>query len=89
MFRVKTQDQLDKVVDSLEPTIIQIDVSKKDPTNSRTIELIKYARSRGIYVEVHAEGDSADWRLLYQAGARMFHTKTPHVVAEFRESVQL
>ena len=86
MFRVKAQDQLDKLVDSLNPTIIQIDVSKKDPTNSQTMSLIKYARSLGIYVEVHAEGDPADWRRLYLAGARMFHTTNPRAVAEFRES---
>ena len=89
MFRVKTQSQLDKVVESFDPTIIQVDVSKQDPTNSQTIELIRDARSRGIYVEVHAEGKAADWRLLYEAGARMFHTAKPDEVAEFRESLDL
>lgn len=88
MFRVKNRHQLDDVVNGFDPTWIHIDVNKDDPTNAKTLELIRYARERKLCVQVHAEGTPADWMILYDAGARMFHTTKPAKVAEFRATLQ-
>lgn len=77
MFMVTSKKQIDDIKQRFNPSTIEIKLNKKDPTNERTLNLIRYATSRGFIVETHAEGDEADWRKLIEAGVRIFHTRAP------------
>ncbi|MEM9643424.1 MAG: glycerophosphodiester phosphodiesterase family protein [Planctomycetota bacterium] len=87
MFRVKSRQQLDRVSELFQPGLIHIDVARDDPTHADTIELIKHACDLKMHVQVHAEGGPSEWRELYNAGARMFHTSNPARFAQFRDSL--
>lgn len=77
MFQVTSQQQIDDIKQRFNPSTIEIKISKKNPTNANTLDLIKYATAKGIIVETHAEGQEEDWLKLIEAGVRIFHTKTP------------
>lgn len=77
MFMVTSKKQIDDIKARFNSSTIEIKLKKEDPTNERTLDLIRYATSRGFVVESHAEGDEDDWRKLIEAGVRIFHTKAP------------
>ena len=83
MFRVSTKGQVDDIKARFDPLTIQINVSKSDPANRKTLELIQYAATRGLLVQAHAEGKSGDWAKLIEAGVRMVHTSSPSKVKAF------
>ncbi len=86
MFKTHSKKQIDDIKARFESSAIQVDVSKSDPTNPKTLELIRYAAGLGMLVETHAEGSPDDWAQLVDAGVGMFHTKTPGEVKEFLRS---
>jgi lysophospholipase L1-like esterase len=83
MFMVSKKQQIDDIKKQFDPSTIQVNIDKDDPTNPRTLELIRYAADQGMQVEVHAEGTEHDWQELIQAGARMFHTSKPAKMSVF------
>ncbi|MBT5707281.1 MAG: glycerophosphodiester phosphodiesterase family protein [Verrucomicrobia bacterium] len=83
MFRVKDRKQLDNVIETFNPSVIHIDVSRTNPASEETLELIRYARSRSLHVQTHAEGQRDDWTKLINAGVRMFHTSAPAKLSQF------
>ena len=83
MFRLASKAQIDDIKVRFDPIWIHIDVSKTDPANSATLELIKYATSQGLLVQVQARGDAEDWAKFVEAGARMIHTSSPSKVKAF------
>ena len=83
MFMVSSKAQVDDIKAIFESRWIQINVSRKDPSNAKTLELIRYATSQGMQVETHAEGDAEDWIKLVEAGVRMFHASGPSKVKAF------
>lgn len=83
MFMISTRKQVDDIQKRFNPSRIQVNVSKKDPTNPKTLDLIRYAAEKGLLVEVHAEGREQDWQKLIEAGVRMFHTGKPARVQAF------
>lgn len=86
MFMVSTSHQVDEIKKTFDPSIIQINVDKNDPTKPETLELIRYAVDQGMLVETHAEGTEEDWRKLIRAGVRMFHTGKPAKMKAFLNS---
>ena len=83
MFMVSNKKQVDDIRARFDPTTIQVNLSKDDPINARTIELIRYADRKGFVVETHAEGTEDDWRALIAAGVRIFHTGKPAKMKSF------
>lgn len=83
MFMVSSKKQFDDIVKRFRPTMIQINLPKNEPTNPKTLDLIRYATSEGIQVETHAEGNPDNWRRLIQAGVRIFHTNKPAKMKRF------
>lgn len=77
MFMVNSKKQIDDIKVRFNSSTIEIKLNRKDPTNERTLNLIRYATSKGFVVETHAEGDENDRRKLIEAGVRIFHTKAP------------
>ena len=77
MFKVANKKQIDDVKQRFDPLTIQVNLNKSDPTNPRTLDLIRYAVSKHLIVETHAEGKAEDWTRHIQAGVRMFHTNKP------------
>ncbi len=75
MFKVKKTKQIEEILDRFDPLTIQVDVKKDDPANPKTLDVIRYATSRGLLVETHAEQGEKEWAQLVDAGVRMFHTK--------------
>ncbi|QDT10818.1 glycerophosphodiester phosphodiesterase family protein [Planctomycetes bacterium K23_9] len=89
MFMVSNEKQIDDVKKRFNPTMIQVNLSKTDPANERTLELIRYAASKGFRVETHAEGTEQDWRQLIQAGVRIFHTSKPAKMRVFLSQLEV
>lgn len=87
MFMVSTKKQVDDIQQRFNPTMIQVNISKDDPAHPRTLELIRYAASKQLLVETHANGTEHDWRQLVQAGVRMFHTTRPDKVKAFLRTI--
>jgi glycerophosphoryl diester phosphodiesterase len=83
MFKVSSKKQLDDIQARFDPLFIQINLSKKDPSATDTLALIRYASSRGLLVETHADGTAEDWAKLVDAGVRMFHSSKPSLVQAF------
>lgn len=83
MFMVTSKKQVDDIKMRFESSTIEIKLNKEDPTNERTLDLIRYASGRGFVVETHAEGNEDDWRKLITAGVRIFHTRAPSRVKTF------
>ncbi|TWT98718.1 Glycerophosphoryl diester phosphodiesterase [Neorhodopirellula pilleata] len=88
MFMVSNKKQVDEIQEQFDPSTIQVNVSKKDPADARTLELIRYAVDKGITVETHAEGTEEDWKKLIDAGVRMFHTSKPSRVKTFLKQLR-
>jgi glycerophosphoryl diester phosphodiesterase len=86
MFKTSGKKQVDDIVARFDPLTIQINISKSEPTNPETLELVRYATGRGLMVEAHAEGSPDDWAKLIDAGVRMFHTKKPAEMGHFLHS---
>ncbi|TWU46620.1 glycerophosphodiester phosphodiesterase family protein [Rubripirellula reticaptiva] len=89
MFMVSNKNQVDDVKQRFNPTMVQVNVSKNDPANPQTLELIRYATSKGFLVETHAEGTEQDWRQLIQAGVRIFHTNKPAKMKAFLRQMEV
>lgn len=83
MFMVYNTKQVDDIKKRFNPSRIQINLKKDDPTNSETLELIRYAADQGLLVETHAEGTQQDWQKMVDAGVRMFHTSKPAKLKKF------
>lgn len=83
MFMVSEKKQVDDIKKTFNPSTIQINVDKDDPTHPKTLKLIRYAADQGMLVQVHAEGTERDWQKLIRAGARMFHTSKPAKMKTF------
>lgn len=77
MFMVSSQKQIDEIKTRFNSTTIEIKLDKADPSNEKTLDLIRYATNKGFVVETHAEGEEDDWGKLIEAGVRIFHTRTP------------
>lgn len=77
MFKVSSKKQIDDIKARFNCSTIEIVLNKMAPTNQRTLDLIRYATSRGFVVETHAEGGEDDWRNLIEAGVRIFHARAP------------
>tara|TARA_R110002096_G_scaffold147671_3_gene307605 strand:- start:2841 stop:3713 length:873 start_codon:yes stop_codon:yes gene_type:complete len=86
MFKTHSKKQIDDIVARFNPTTVQVHVTKSNPADPKTLELIRYATSLGMLVETHAEGTHDDWAKLVDAGVRMFHTNKPSKVKEFLQS---
>ncbi|TWU48867.1 Glycerophosphoryl diester phosphodiesterase [Rubripirellula tenax] len=89
MFMVSNKKQVDDVRQRFNPTMIQVNVSKDDPANARTLELIRHATMKGFIVETHAEGTEQDWRQLIEAGVRIFHTAKPAKMQAFLRKMEV
>nr|WRX36684.1 hypothetical protein [uncultured bacterium] len=89
MFMVSNKQQVDAIKQQFDPSTIQVNVNKDDPTNPETLELIRYATGQGMLVEAHAEGTEQEWRKLLQAGVRMFHTTKPAKIKAFLRTTEL
>ena len=89
MFRVKNRKQLDNVIGTFNPSIIHIDVNRTNPASEETLNLIRYARSRRLHVQTHAEGQRDDWTKLVNAGVGMFHTSAPAKLSKFCRELRL
>ncbi len=87
MFMVSNKNQVDDIRRRFDPTTIQVNLRKDDPTDARTIELIRYASRKGFVVETHAEGTEDDWRVLIGAGVRIFHTGKPAKMESFLQQM--
>ena len=83
MFKVKKSKQIDDIQARFDPLTIQVDVKKEDPANSKTLDVIRYATSKGLLVETHAEKGEKEWAQLVDAGVRMFHTKEASKIQAF------
>ena len=82
MFQVTSKEQIDDIKARFDSSTIEIKLNKSDPTNEKSLDLIRYATDKGFIVETHAEGDEEDWSKLIDAGVRIFHTKTPSKMKE-------
>jgi glycerophosphoryl diester phosphodiesterase len=89
MFKVSTKKQIDDIKTRFDPLTVQINLSKYEPTNRQTLELIQYAVSQGLLVQTHAEGKAEDWLKLIDAGVRMFHTNNPSKLKAFLLTVPM
>ena len=87
MFMVSKTKQVDDIQKRFDPSSIQVNLNKGDPTNPETLKLIRYAADRGMLVETHAEGTEQDWLKLIKAGVRMFHTNKPARMKAFLREV--
>lgn len=87
MFMVYNAKQVDDIQKRFDPSIIQVNVKKDDPTNAKTLQLIRYATDQGLLVEAHAEGTEPDWQKLIDAGVRMFHTSKPARMKTFLQGI--
>ncbi|QDT05081.1 cytoplasmic glycerophosphodiester phosphodiesterase [Rubripirellula lacrimiformis] len=87
MFMVSSTKQVDDIQKRFDPSRIQVNVNKNDPTNPETLKLIRYATDQGMLVEAHAEGTEQDWQELIRAGVRMFHTNKPTKMKAFLRKV--
>ncbi|MEJ6603726.1 MAG: glycerophosphodiester phosphodiesterase family protein [Verrucomicrobiia bacterium] len=83
MFKVSNRTEVDDIKARFNPQWVQINVSKTEPADPETLDLIRYAVSQGLAVETHAEGTPDDWAQLIQAGVRMFHTNHPTAFQTF------
>jgi glycerophosphoryl diester phosphodiesterase len=83
MFMVSTKEQLDDIKIRFDPLMIQIDLNKSNPATPHALELIQYATSQGLLVEIHDYGTPEDWMKFLEAGARMFHTNKPSEIKAF------
>ena len=83
MFMVSDRAEIDDIKSRFNPRWIQVNLSKSAPSSPATLALIRYARSRGLSVETHAEGTPVDWAKLIAAGVQMFHTNQPATLQEF------
>ncbi len=86
MFKTNSKKQIDDIKARFNPPTIQVNVTKSNPADPDTLELIRYATSLGMLVEAHAEGTRDDWAKLVDAGVRMFHTGKPSKVKAFLQS---
>lgn len=89
MFMVSNRKQVDDIQKRFDPSRIQVNIKRDDPTNPETLELIRYATKQGMLVEAHAEGKEEDWQQLIQAGVRMFHTNKPTRMKAFLRTANL
>tara|TARA_R110002049_G_scaffold182485_2_gene350337 strand:- start:70993 stop:71982 length:990 start_codon:yes stop_codon:yes gene_type:complete len=89
MFMVSDQKQVDDIRKRFDPSTIQVNVNKNNPTNPRTLRLIRYATHQGLLVETHAEGTEQDWQKLVHAGVRIFHTGQPAKMQAFLRRMAL
>jgi len=83
MFMVTSKKQIDDIKARFDSTTIEIKLGKTDPSNGKNLELIRYAHSKGLIVESHAEGGEDDWAKLIEAGVRIFHARAPSKVRKF------
>ena len=86
MFKVSSKKQIDDIKARFDSTTIQINLSKPDPSNDKSLELIRYATAKGFLVETHAEGNAHDWENLIDAGVKIFHTAKPSEVKKHLQS---
>ena len=87
MFMVSKPKQVDDIQKRFDPSSIQVNVKKDDPTNPETLKMIGYAADQGMLVEAHAEGAEQEWRKLMEAGVQMFHTNKPAKMKAFLRDV--
>lgn len=85
MFMVSNRKELDDIRARFNPEWVQVNVTKTNPADPETLDLIRTAVSQGLAVESHAEGTSNDWAKMIHAGVRMFHTNHPTALQTFLE----
>ncbi len=88
MVKVATKDQLEEVKDKLDTRLVEVTIARNNPSESKTLELIRFSTQHGFLVETHSHGDEKDWAKLIDAGVRMFHTQTPSRLQSFLNKSQ-
>jgi len=82
LFRCKTAEQVQQVINDFSPPAIEIQGAENGLTDEMH-KMIDLITSADIRVEAHASDDPADWPTQLKAGIRAFHTKRPRQMLKY------